>query len=124
MVKQFWRFVSIGIFNTLSQYLLFWLFGLVIPAFLAYSSSYFITVIGSYLLNSRYTYAQAYSWQHFWRFAVIVLGCQFGLSNLIYIGLEVIIGSLPTLVFGITTLVMIPISFSCTRVVFIKSKGK
>lgn len=117
MVSQFLKFLVIGCLNTLSQYLLFSLFLLVSPQQLAYTFAYGLAIIGSYLLNSRFTYQQRYTWSNFWRFTGVLAICQLGVSNVIFLCLQQLLPNMPTLTFVVTTTVMVPVSFFLIRVV-------
>src|SRR3990167_256880 len=115
------RFLMVGGFNTVSSYVLYVGFLQVFHYAIAYTLSFVISVIISYLLNTKFVFRGQYSWRRFFAFpSVYVTQYLLGLMLLHvfirWMDLSPLIA--PIIVAGLTW----PISFLMSRFVITYSK--
>ena len=69
--SEFFRFLLVGATNTLLAYVLYLLLLNFSTYLYAYSISYCIGVVVSYLLNARFVFRTEFSWQRFMQFPIV-----------------------------------------------------
>ncbi len=70
---EFARFLGVGAFNTVSGYLLYWALLSLLPYAAAYTVSYAIGIVISYLLNCRLVFRSKATWRGALRFPLVYL---------------------------------------------------
>jgi putative flippase GtrA len=115
------RFLLVGATNTAISYVLYLLLLGFVPYLYAYSISYGIGIVISYVLNSRFVFRQPLSLEKFLQFPV-VYAIQYGLGAMI---LWLLVGRAsisPELAMLAVVAVTIPVTFVTSRFI-LKRKG-
>lgn len=76
---EFFRFLLVGGSNTLLGYVLYYLFLFFMPYLYAYTVSYCIGIVFSYVMNSRFVFRQPMSLARFLQFPIVYV-IQYGLG--------------------------------------------
>jgi putative flippase GtrA len=120
MHKPFFRFLIVGVINTLLSYLVYFLLLNFFTYTPAYSIAYCVGIVISYFLNARYVFSQPLNLRHFLKFPIVYI-VQYGLGIAI-LKLLVETGSVgPRLGMVFVILITIPVTFLLSRYLL---KGK
>ncbi|MEW2295321.1 GtrA family protein [Streptomyces sp. NPDC006743] len=65
MTRQIVTFAVVGVLNTATYYVLYLLFLTRLPYLLAHVLAFFLSMIGSFFLNARFTYRTRPTWRKF-----------------------------------------------------------
>ncbi|ANH90675.1 MULTISPECIES: GtrA family protein [unclassified Streptomyces] len=65
MARQIVTFAVVGVLNTATYYILYLLFLTRLPYLLAHVLAFFLSMIGSFFLNARFTYRTRPTWRKF-----------------------------------------------------------
>ncbi|MFH8977330.1 GtrA family protein [Streptomyces sp. NPDC017890] len=65
MTRQIVTFAVVGVLNTATYYVLYLLFLMRMPYLLAHVLAFFLSMIGSFFLNARFTYRTRPTWRKF-----------------------------------------------------------
>ncbi|MBI5006865.1 MAG: GtrA family protein [Nitrosomonadales bacterium] len=112
--SEFLRFLLVGGSNTLLGYVLYLLFLYFMPYLYAYTLSYCIGIVFSYVMNSRFVFRQPLSLARFLQFPVVYV-IQYGLGIAILWLLAGRLAIAPELAMLGVVAVTIPVTFLTSR---------
>lgn len=110
------RFLVCGALNTAASYAIYWMLLPILPYAVAYTVSFFATVISGYTLNTRFVFRAPWSWQRLAAFPLVHLfNYAFGLGVVwLWVTVLVLDARVAPVV---ATLVGLPLNFMLTRLV-------
>lgn len=116
MANEFFRFLLVGLINTLISYILYLLFLVFFTYLTAYSFAYCAGILMSYFLNTHYVFKKRVSLARFLKFPVVYV-IQYALGIIM---LWLIVGKLgfsPRLAMFAVIVISIPFTFLASRFV-------
>lgn len=118
--KEFLRFCIIGTLSTLSHYGLYFLFQLILNAYVSYTIAYAITFVANFFMSSYYTFSVKPSVKKFSKMILAHLVnyciCMLLLKLFLYVNIKKELAPFP--VYAIS----VPINFLMVRTVFKEKK--
>lgn len=115
--SEFFRFLLVGLGNTLVTYVAFLLLLTLLPYLYAYSLAYCIAVLNSYFMSVRFVYKKKASLQSFFKFPFVYLAQYFIGASILWL-LVGKVGIAPAWAMVVVIIVTVPITFLASRFVF------
>lgn len=117
--SEFFRFLLVGVSNTLVAYVVFLLLLPFLPYLYAYTLSYCVAVTNSYFMNVFFVFRKKVSLHSFLKFPLVYVGQYFLGASILWLlvgkfGLE------PTWAMVVVIIVTVPITFLASRFVLKK----
>ena len=119
--KQFWKFIVVGILNTINYYILYMIFkeALQLNYMTAHLLGFFISMIGSFYMNSYFTYRIRPTLKKFLKFPLTYVVNILGSTLAIYILVQLLSIS-DNIAPIIATIIAIPFTFVISKIILTK----
>jgi putative flippase GtrA len=112
--SEFFRFLLVGLSNTLVSYVVYLLLLPFLPYLYAYSISYCVGIVNSYFLNVLFVFKKQVSLRSFLKFPLVYV-LQYALGAIILWLLVGQLGTQPGLAYTMVLIVTIPVTFLTSR---------
>ncbi len=123
MLKELFRYLLVGGFNTLISYSLYLLLLPVLPYLLAFTSAYIISIFTSYLLQTKFVFKKKVVLASALKFPMLYIYLYFMNTGLIYICVNFIL--IDEVLAPIMVLVLtVPIGFKLSSIIIKNTKNR